>query len=107
MNKPIRTYEELLSYQADLKDLVREKKQVIYQDLQIIHDQVSPVFSIAGKMISLFKPKSDHSLFAKGAIAILNILVGNLAIRKSGWLGQKIINALYRLTHRVHYEKII
>jgi len=107
MNKPIRSYEELLSYKADLEVLVREKRLVIYEDLQIVHEEVAPFFSIARKIIRLFKPKSDHALFAKGAMAILNILVGNLAIRKSGWLGQKIINGLYRLTHRTRYEKII
>ncbi|MFI5152960.1 MAG: hypothetical protein ACHQET_06465 [Chitinophagales bacterium] len=107
MNRKIRTYEDLLNHQADLQDKVREKKLLIYEDFKMIDGHISPLFSLAGKIFSLFNPKGNPSLLIKGGAAAMSILVGSMIIKKSGWLGRQMINVLYRLTHRVRYEKVI
>ncbi len=91
MNKPIRTYEDLLEYKSGLQEQLYMQKQLIYDDVRQIEEELKPLTGIVKKLGRFFAPSEDHSWIVRGTNTVVDLLVRNVFLKKSGWLARAIV----------------
>ena len=89
--KPIHTYEDLLEYKSDLQKQLFLQKQLIYEDVHQIKEELKPVSEIAKKIGRFFAPSEDHSWIVRGTNTMVDLLVRNVFLKKSGWLARAVV----------------
>lgn len=91
MNKGIRTYDDLLEYKRNLQELLYAQKELIRYDIEEIKEHVRPVTEIAAKATKLFVPSGDQSALGKIINTVIDVMMKNVVLRKSGWVTKVII----------------
>lgn len=91
MNERIRTYEDLLEYKTSLQRQLKEQKELIYYDIQEIKEELRPVSEAAKKISHFFIPSEDHSWLVKGTNTIIDMLLRNVFLRRSGWMVKAVV----------------
>ena len=91
MNERIRTYEDLLKYKENLQIQLKEQKELIYYDIQEIREELRPVQEAVKKISHFFVPSEDHSWLVKGTNTILDVLMKNVFLRRSGWMVKTVV----------------
>ena len=91
MNKNISTYNELVQEKERLEARLNAQKELLYQDVQDIKEQLQPardVISFIGKITT--KDRSNL-LLNVGSDMLINGVVRRFILAKAGWLGKTII----------------
>ncbi len=91
MNERIRTYEELLAYKTSLQQKLTEQKEMIYYDVQEIREELQPLSQALKTLGHFFVPSEDSSWLVKGTNAIIDLLMKNVFMRKSGWIVRAVV----------------
>ena len=91
MNKTIHTYEDLLEYKSDLQEQLFLQKQLIYEDVHQIKEELRPVTDIVKKLGKFFAPSEDQSWIVRGTNTVVDLVVRNIFFKKSGWLARALI----------------
>jgi len=91
MNKTIRTYEDLLEYKSNLQKQLYIQKQLIYEDVDEIKEELKPVSDIVKNLGKFFAPSEDQSWIVRGTNTIVDLVVRNIFLKKSGWLARAIV----------------
>jgi hypothetical protein len=87
---PIRSYEDLLKEKKRLEDSVQFQKELIKEDLALLHEDLKPakhVFSTLGKLSST---KSDNPLIRGGVGIAGDILLRSTFLARGGWITRLI-----------------
>jgi len=91
MSKSIRTYDELLAYQEQLKQDMKTHRQAIREDIQHLKVEFMPLTNAAGAASKLFIRNKDHSIFVNGAGSLIDFALRKIVLRKSGWLTRLVV----------------
>jgi hypothetical protein len=91
MNERIRTYEDLMEYKSNLHTQLNIQKELIYEDIQDIKEELTPVRIAAEQISHFFVPSKDHSLLVKGTNSVIDMLLRNVFLRKSGWIIKAVV----------------
>jgi len=91
MRERIRTYEDLLKYKESLQIQLKEQKELIYYDIQEIKEELKPVQEAVKQIGHFFVPSEDHSWLVKGTNTIIDMLLRNIFLRKSGWVVRAVV----------------
>ena len=107
MNERIRTYEDLLEYKTSLQRQLKEQKELIYYDIQEIKEELKPVSDAVKKVSHFFVPSEDHSWLVKGTNTIVDMLLRNVFLRRSGWMIKTIVPFLVHniSSHLISHNK--
>lgn len=91
MNERIRTYEDLLKYKEGLQRQLKEQKELIYYDIQEIREELKPVSEAVKQISHFFIPSKDHSWLVRGTNTIVDMLLRNVFLRRSGWIVKAVV----------------
>ena len=83
MSKSIRTYDELLEYQSDLKQRLRYQKKLIYGDINDIREELKPLQEVVRKVGKFLVPSEDQSLLVRGTNTVVDLLMRNVFFKNS------------------------
>ena len=90
MSKSIRTYDELLEYQSDLKQRLRYQKKLIYGDINDIREELKPLQEVVRKVGKFLVPSEDQSLLVRGTNTVVDLLMRNVFFKNSGFITRTI-----------------
>lgn len=93
MNKP-RTYNELLAEKARLKLLVKEQQQLIHEDFNELKQELEPVRKVINNVKKLFSKEAGGGLLTLGADKLIDVLLRNVLLARSGWIAKLILPTL-------------
>jgi hypothetical protein len=91
MNKAIRTYDDLLEYKTSLQRQLQDQKELIYYDLGEIKDELKPITETIKKISHFFVPSKDSSWLVRGTNSVIDMLLRNVFLRKSGWMTKTVV----------------
>jgi len=107
MSERIRTYEDLLAHKENLQQQLKVQKELIYYDIQEIKEELKPVSEAVKKISHFFVPSEDHSWLVKGTNTIIDMLLRNIFLRRSGWMVKAVVPFLVHniSSHLVAHNK--
>ena len=86
MIKKITTYEEMLDEEVRLKELLQLQEQQIQADFQGIKEELRPITNFAGTAKKFLTRKTTQTATTVGLKLLIDGLVKNFILSKSGWL---------------------
>ena len=96
MSTRIRTYKDLLAEKERLNNLVQYQQQVIQDDIGDIKEELKPLTNIGGTIAKFFTRKSGSFITDLGINLVVNGLVKNVLLSKSGWFTRFVIPRLLK-----------
>jgi hypothetical protein len=91
MTKKITSYQEMLEEEERLTQLLKFQQQQIQSDVRGIKEELRPITNLAGTVKKFFVRKSGQALTTVGIKLLVDGLVKNLILAKSGWITRTII----------------
>lgn len=91
MTKKITSYQEMLEEEERLTQLLRFQQQQIQADVRGIKEELRPITNFAGTAKKFFVRKSGQAITTVGIKILVDGLVKNLILAKSGWITRTII----------------
>jgi hypothetical protein len=91
MNKAIRTYDELLEYKKSLQEQLNLQRQLIYEDINEIKEELKPASQILTSIGKFLTPRGISPLLASGTNTLVDLFLRRGFLRKPGWLSRAII----------------
>lgn len=110
MTKKITSYQEMLEEEERLTQLLKFQQQQIQSDVRGIKEELRPITNIAGTAKKFFVRKSGDAIITVGIKLLVDCLVKNLILAKSGWITRTIIPFLLKnyASHVAHEpEKLV
>ena len=96
MTKKITSYQEMLEEEERLTQLLKFQQQQIQSDVRGIKDELRPITNIAGTAKKFFVRKSGDAIITIGIKLLVDGLVKNFILAKSGWITRTIIPFLLK-----------
>jgi len=91
MTKKITSYQDMLEEEERLTQLLKLQQQQIQADVRGIKDELRPITNIAGTAKKFFVRKGGQAVTTVGIKLLVDGLVKNFILSKSGWLTRTII----------------
>ena len=91
MKNNIKTYDDLLAYQQQLKDLLAMQRQVIRHDIEELKEEISPLTNVVRVVSKFFTRSKDHSSLVKLGSSFINLLLKKIVLARAGWLTRMAI----------------
>jgi hypothetical protein len=91
MTKKITTYKEMLEEEERLKDLLKLQEQQIQIDIRGIKEELLPITNFAQTAKRFFVRKGGTALTTLSIKLLVDGLVKNFILKKSGWVMRFIV----------------
>jgi hypothetical protein len=91
MTKKITSYQEMLEEEERLTQLLKFQQLQLQSDVRAIREELRPITNIASTAKKFFVRKSGQALTTVGIKLLVDGLVKNLILAKSGWITRTII----------------
>ena len=91
MNNSIRTYDDLLAYQQQLKELLALQKQVIHYDIKELKDELSPLTNVVRVASKFFTRNKDHSALVNASGSLVDLVLKKVVLPRSGWITRMVV----------------
>ena len=91
MTKKITSYQEMLEEEERLTQLLKFQQQQIGDDVRGIKEELRPLTNIAGTAKKFFVRKSGQAVTTVGLKLLIDGLVKNVILSKSGWITRLVI----------------
>jgi hypothetical protein len=96
MTKKITSYQEMLEEEERLTQLLKFQQQQIQSDVRGIKEELRPITNIAATAKKFFVRKSGQAITTIGIKLLVDGLVKNFVLAKSGWITRTIIPFLLK-----------
>ncbi len=91
MNKPLRTYDELLQQRAILENLLETRRELIRLDIEELKASATPLFDSVNTVSRFITSNKKAGLLGIGANTLIDMLVKKVLLSGSGWLSKLVI----------------
>jgi hypothetical protein len=87
----IKTYDDLLGEELELKSSLAIQKHVIEKEFHELKEQLKPALNILSFISKLFIRDKSNSLLSAGISIAGDVLFKNVILAKSGWLTRLVL----------------
>lgn len=91
MNKPIRTYDDLVEEKQRLQALLKWQKEELHEDIRELGEELKPIrsaLSVAGK---LFTRDNNNWVLNTGVNTLIDVVVKKMLLSKTGWITKLVV----------------
>ncbi|HMK25625.1 MAG TPA: hypothetical protein VK483_06310 [Chitinophagaceae bacterium] len=86
MNKIIRTYDDLLSQEKQMEELLQAQKELLMSDLNQLKEELQPA-TTALTFFSRIITRDKHNLLVNGGIdRVIDLVFRKVLLARAGWL---------------------
>jgi len=103
----ITTYNELVEEKKRLEELLKAQKQLLRADVEAIKAQLHPVKAAIDTLKKFTTRDRTNLLLTMGSDAVINLVVKNFLLKKTGWLTKLMVPLLVKnyASHVVNENK--
>ena len=91
MNKPIKTYEDLLKERHRLEVLLQSQKELIRLDIAEAKLHLQPAVKAVSFLGKIFTREKNNVLLAGGINHLIDLLFKKIVLSRSGWITRLVI----------------
>lgn len=86
MTNKIKTYQDLLQYEAKLEMLLKAQKELLAQDIELLHEEIKPATNALSFISRVTTSDNGNFFLNQRANKLIDFIVKKLILGKAGWL---------------------
>jgi hypothetical protein len=91
MNKPIRTYQDLIHEKQQVELLLKAQHELVRQDMLELKSEFQPLIRTARTVGKAFTREKANSLLSSGAETAIDLLFKKVILGRASWLTRLIV----------------
>lgn len=91
MNKPIKTYNDLVEEKQQLEVLLKAQKELIRYDVAMLKEEARPVLKTFGVVSKLFSRDKTGAILSTGADTLIDVLFKRVLLGRAGWMVRTVV----------------
>ena len=110
MNKPIKTYQDLVEEKERLEILLHNQKELVRTSANSLKAEFKPAFSAFSFLGTLVSRDSTNPVLGATANTVIDLVLKKLILGRAGWIARTILPLLVKnmSSHYIHdHEKDI
>jgi len=91
MNKPIRTYDDLVARRQQLEKLLETQKELIHYELKELAEGLEPIRKSISTLHKFLTRDHSNIFLSSGANSLIDLVVKKGILSRSGWLTRLLV----------------